>query len=102
MNLFKSLFAVTLLGFALSCQADIKADKDAVNKACAQDAQTANCPDAKMGTGLLKCLHQYKKANKGFKNSETCQSALDNFNQNKLKSKQQNKTQPPAATTEHK
>ncbi len=38
------------------------ADAQAVNAACSQDAAAAGCGAEKVGTGLLKCLHGYKKA----------------------------------------
>lgn len=52
------------------------ADAQAVNEACSTDATTASCGTEKVGTGLLKCLHAYKKANKDFKFSDSCKTAM--------------------------
>ena len=51
------------------------ADRDAVNTACASDAATAKCGNEKVGSGLLKCLRAYKKANPTFAFSDACQKA---------------------------
>ena len=48
---------------------------EASNVACAQDSKTANCGSQKVGTGLLKCIGEYKKANKNFSVSTACQEA---------------------------
>lgn len=54
-----------------------KAEAQEVNMACSEEAKTAQCGDEKVGTGLLKCLHAYKKAHKkDFKFSEGCKSAM--------------------------
>ncbi len=52
------------------------ADAVAVNSACSQDAVTAKCDNEKVGTGLLKCLHAYKKANPTYKFADSCKSAM--------------------------
>ena len=54
----------------------MKADNQAVNTACATDAKTAGCGADKVGDGLMKCLHTYKKANKTFKFSDACMAAM--------------------------
>ena len=76
------MYKVTLVTVALlfsfsvfSADETIKADNEAINTACAADAATANCGNEKVGTGLLKCLHAYKKGNPGFKFSEGCKAA---------------------------
>ena len=48
----------------------------AVNAACTSEANTANCVNEKVGTGLLKCIHAYKKHHKDFKVSDGCKSAM--------------------------
>ena len=60
-----------------------KADASNVNSACTQDAQTAGCSGEVVGKGLLKCLHSYKEANKSFKFSPGCQSAIKQLNTDK-------------------
>ena len=67
-----------LFGFSSAFAADptMKADAQSIDTACAADAATANCGADKVGTGLLKCLHAYKKANKSFKFSSGCKDAM--------------------------
>jgi hypothetical protein len=62
---------------AFAADPAMQADNDAINSACATEAQTASCGADKVGTGLLKCLHAYKKAHKDFKFSDGCKSAMD-------------------------
>jgi len=57
-------------------KAALKADADAVKSACSAEATAANCGDKAVGTGLLKCLGEHRKANKEFKVSEGCKSAM--------------------------
>ena len=78
------MYKVTLVTVALlfsfsvfSADETINADKEAINTACAADAATANCGNKKVGTGLLKCLHAYKKGSRRFKFSEGCNSAMN-------------------------
>ncbi len=52
------------------------ADKESVNASCSTDAQTAGCGNEKVGYGLLKCLHEYKKSHKDFKFSEGCKTSM--------------------------
>lgn len=91
MNFLTALMMTTL--FVTSAHADIKTEKQSVDTACAQDAATANCGSAQVGTGLLKCLHAYKKANKSFQYSATCKTAIESFEGDKKAAK----TQAPAA-----
>ena len=58
--------------------AAMEADNSAINSACSADAATAGCGSEKVGGGLLKCLHAYKKAHKAdFKFSAGCKSAME-------------------------
>ena len=68
-------FATFVIGTA---NADIKANREAVNAACSQDAATAGCGTKTVGKGLLKCLHAYKKEHKEFAFSDGCKSAMKN------------------------
>ena len=71
-----SVILAILLGGASLAHAKVPAaDRDAVNTACASDAAAAKCGSEKVGSGLLKCLHAYKKANPTFTFSESCQKA---------------------------
>lgn len=54
-----------------------KADNEAINTACAADAKTAGCADKKVGGGLLRCLHDYKKEHKDFALSAGCKTAVE-------------------------
>ena len=54
----------------------VKADAGQIDTACAQDAKTAGCGSDQVGSGLLKCMAAYKKANKSFKYSASCRSAM--------------------------
>jgi hypothetical protein len=76
----KSIFAVlALLCFSSNAFADGKvaqgADAQAIDAACTTDAATAGCGSEQVGTGLLKCLHAYKKAHHDFKFSDSCRAA---------------------------
>lgn len=81
------IVAVLILGSVTISNAAGKeatgADATAVNAACSADAGTAGCGSEKVGTGLLKCLHAYKKANKDFKFSEGCKSAMHKMHEDK-------------------
>lgn len=78
----------TMLG-STSYAADTKggeakgADAQAVNAACSTDAATAGCGAEKVGTGLLKCLHGYKKAHHDFKFSDGCKTAMKTLHHDK-------------------
>ncbi|WP_409477982.1 hypothetical protein [Pseudobdellovibrio sp. HCB154] len=56
-------------------KAKMAAHKTEVNQACAADAEKAGCSGKEVGTGLMKCLHAYKKANKDFQISEGCKAS---------------------------
>ena len=80
MNLSKKLALVALLAMSFSTahavDEAIQADRQNVESACAADAATAGCGTEKVGKGLLKCLHAYKKANKSFKFAPNCKAAM--------------------------
>lgn len=62
---------------AFAADAAMKADAAAIDTACSTDAATAGCGSEKVGTGLLRCLHAYKKAHKAdFKFSDGCKAAM--------------------------
>ena len=63
------------------------ADAQAVDTACTQEATAASCGTEKVGTGLLKCIHAYKKGNKGFKISDPCKAAMKQLRADKKASK---------------
>lgn len=88
-GIMKSLLTLSLLlaltsGFAGEAKS---AGAQAVNNACAEDAKLAGCEGEKVGTGLLKCLHAYKKSHKQeFKLSEGCKESMKSLKEeNKAK-----------------
>ena len=80
MNVFKygiSVVAVILLSSVLqAAEPAMKADNEAINAACTTDSATAGCGTEKVGQGLLKCLHAYKKAHKDYKFADACKAAM--------------------------
>jgi len=72
---------------AFADKTTMEADKAAVSAACATDAKTANCSDKKVGTGLLRCLHDHKKAHKEFKLSAGCKTAINQHRADKKEKK---------------
>ena len=78
--IFKALLCSTFVLAAASAyaapDATIQADNQAINSACTADAQAANCGSEAVGTGLLKCIHAYKKANPTYKISPSCKAAM--------------------------
>jgi hypothetical protein len=82
----KTLICITLLSMSLTTFAAdpaMKADAQAVDSACTADAQTAGCGSEKVGTGLLKCLHAYKKAHHDFKFSDSCKASMKKMHQDR-------------------
>ena len=85
-----AILALTL-GLSSAYAGEVKADKEAVNAACSQDAATAGCGSETVGKGLLKCLHTYKKEHKDFKLSEGCKSAMKTLHADKKEMKKEKK-----------
>ncbi len=83
----KTLFLAVTLALSVSsvyaADATMQADDNAINSACASDAQTAGCAGEKVGHGLIKCLFKYKHDNKGFKFSEGCKAAMKQHREDK-------------------
>lgn len=65
----------------------LKDEKSAVDSACAEEAKVAGCGDKVVGKGLLKCLHEHKKASKEFKVSDSCKSAMKSLKEERKKVK---------------
>ncbi len=82
-----AVFLLLLSAFSISqAKENTSPDAEAVDSACATDAATANCGSEKVGTGLLKCLHAYKKANKKtFKFTDGCKAAMEKMHADKKK-----------------
>ena len=77
-----------LLAFTVHAEENKSADAQAVDAACSQEATTAGCGTEKVGTGLLKCLHAYKKEHKDFKFSDGCKSAMKTMHADRKAHKQ--------------
>lgn len=75
--LITALFLITLP--IVKADADKSEKAEATNIGCAADAKAANCGDKKVGTGLLKCIGDYRKANKSYKVSDKCAEATKNM-----------------------
>ena len=82
------LFSVSVVAHA---EGKMKKDAEAINAACADDAKTASCGAEKVGTGLLKCLHAYKKANKDFKFTDGCKTAMKTMHADHKEMKEEKK-----------
>jgi hypothetical protein len=75
---------VVLFSFSNSFAGENKSsDAQAVDQACTAEAQTASCGSEKVGTGLLKCLHAYRKEHKDFKPSEGCKTAMKKLHEDR-------------------
>jgi len=62
--------------FAAGMDSKEKADAQSIDTACAADAKTTGCSGKEVGKGLLKCMSEYAKANKSFKHTPGCESAI--------------------------
>ncbi len=77
LTLITALALIQLCSAAYADDNQLKADREAVNSACTAEAATASCGEKEVGSGLLKCIHTYKKAHrKDFKISEGCKTAM--------------------------
>ncbi len=66
---------------------ELKDERSAVDAACAEEAKAANCSDKVVGKGLLKCIHQHKKASADFKISAGCKDAMKTLRSERHKMK---------------
>jgi hypothetical protein len=76
---------------ALAANARMQADKQSVDQACTAEAAAANCGQDQVGTGLLTCIHAYKKTNPSFKLSPNCATAIKQLHTDRSELKQQPK-----------
>ena len=83
---FSKIILASAVVFAFAAHADRAADKIAVDNACTAEASTAGCGNEKVGTGLLKCIHAYKKAHKEFKLSDGCKASMKQLRSDRKKS----------------
>ena len=80
----KNMLIAALILFSFAARADKAADKLQVDSACKSDASTAGCGNEQVGTGLMKCIHAYKKAHADFKVSDSCHSAMMTLHADKM------------------
>lgn len=66
---------------------ELKDERSAVESACSEEAKSANCGDKVVGKGLLKCIHEHKKASKEFKISDGCKDAMKKLKSERKKIK---------------
>ena len=69
-------------------KAKMETERKAVESACSADASTTGCSGKEVGKGLLKCMHEYKKAHKDFKFSDSCKGARKEMKHEKNELKQ--------------
>ena len=69
-------FAITASSAYAAPSPALQADDQAINAACSADAAASGCTGKQVGTGLMKCMHAYKKATPAFKFSDSCKSAM--------------------------
>lgn len=79
---FVLFLSLSLTGVAMAHgKENLEPDAQAVDAACVEDATKTNCTNEKVGTGLLKCLHAYKRANPTFTFTEACHTAMHKLHQ---------------------
>lgn len=66
------------------------ASAQAINTVCTQEAETAKCGNDKVGSGLIKCLRDYKKAHKDFVITDSCEASLKQLRRDVKAKKNQN------------
>lgn len=81
--------AVLVTSFSFAENTDLETQKNAVNSACADEAVKANCGEQKVGSGLLKCIHSHKKANRDFKISESCKEAMKHLKEERKEKREE-------------
>jgi hypothetical protein len=84
----KNVILTAAMVFGLSLVANAKEntspDAQAIDSACTQEASTAGCGSEKVGTGLLRCIHAYRKEHKkDFKISDGCKSAMKKMHEDR-------------------
>ena len=72
-------------------KAQMEAGRNAVESACSAEATSTGCAGKEVGKGLLKCMHEYKKANKDFKFSDGCKDATKNLKHDRKEHKMHKK-----------
>lgn len=84
---FVTLSTVVVFAQGGAGKEELKKDVQAVNVACQEEAKAAGCEGKEVGKGLLKCVREYRKANKEFKVSDGCKDALKELRAERKKHK---------------
>lgn len=74
-TILMTVAALSLISSSFAAESQM-ASAQATNTTCTAEAETAGCGNDKVGTGLLNCLHDYKKAHKEFKITDSCEASL--------------------------
>ncbi len=88
-NLTAAILSASLLTVSMAFAVDLKTDKQNVDTQCTADAATAGCGTEQVGTGLMKCLHAYKKAHAGYKFTDGCKAAMHQIHADKKATQKQ-------------
>jgi len=62
----------------------IQSDAQNINTACSIEAKTAGCTGEIVGKGLMRCLYNYRMANKTFNFSDGCMAAIKQHHADKM------------------
>lgn len=86
---------ITLTALTLSATAYAHGDQGGMMKeACAADVATTGCTGE--GKEKMKCMHEYKKANKDFKFSEGCKMAFKDAREDRKEKRMERKAKKDA------
>ena len=69
-------FGIQAAAFAEQPAAASRAEVNYINSSCAKDARTTGCEGFAAGSGLFKCMNNYKAKHKTFQLSNRCDAAL--------------------------
>lgn len=75
-NLISTVAILSVSLSAFAADPKLQGDREAVDKACASEASQAGCANAQVGSGLLKCIHAYRREHRDFKVSDGCKAAM--------------------------
>lgn len=71
--MLKSIIATVVITGSVVAFANQREEMDAqVKQACAAEITTTGCGEKSIGRGLMRCMHEYKRAHKDFKISDGC------------------------------
>lgn len=62
----------------------LKSDREVINNSCIEESKIAGCGNEKVGTGLIRCIHNYRREHKkDFKVSEACKLSMQKLRTDK-------------------